>query len=142
MNENQMRIKESLSTLVKLMLTPGIKPSELADNVFLKDYKSISFFKKNEMTVGELTFIEIIGNNSYDVLLRYYYDTSKRVILIEEELNGKNTIVWDREASEIEIINEIVYLLKTYEPRNITNFLSSLPTELSNKVLNQYKRVI
>lgn len=137
-----MRIKESLSTLVKLMLTPGIKPSELADNVFLKDYKSISFFKKNEMTVGELTFIEMIGNNSYDVLLRYYYDTSKRVILIEEELNGKNTIVWDREASEIEIINEIVYLLKTYEPRKITNFLSSLPTELSNKVLNQYKRVI
>jgi len=140
--EKRKFIEEKLNTLVKLMLTSGVQPSELADNIFLKDYKTIKFFKRNQMTVGELTFSEMIGNSLHDVLLRYYYDSSQRVILIEEELFGESTIVWNRETKEIEIINEIVHLLKIYESDKITNFLSSLPLELSYKVKNQYGNVI
>ena len=135
-------IEDKLDTLVKLMLTAGVQPSELADNVFLSDYKSISFSKKDNSVVGELVFEEMIGEISIDVLLRYYYDTSKRVVLIEEEINNRTKVLWDRDTKEIELINEVVSLLKELDTKKVSEFISSLPSELSDKVQHQYKKAV
>ncbi|MEH7532582.1 hypothetical protein COJ21_26550 [Priestia megaterium] len=135
-------IEDKLDNLVKLMLTAGVQPSELADNVFVSEYKSISFAKRDNSIIGELIFEEVIGEISIDVLLRYYYDTSKRVVLIEEEINNKVKVLWDRDTKEIELINEIVNLLKELDTKKVSEFISSLPSELSDKVQHQYKKAV
>lgn len=134
-------IEDKLDNLVKLMLTAGVQPSELADNVFVNEYKSISFAKRDNSIIGELIFEEVIGEISIDVLLRYYYDTSKRVVLIEEEINNKVKVLWDRDTKEVELINEVVNLLKELDAKYVSKFISSLPVELSNKVKNQYEKI-
>jgi hypothetical protein len=140
--DNKHYIDEKLNTLVKLMLTSGVQPSELADNVFLKDYTSIKFFKQNNKTVGELTFFEVYDNSSVEVILRYFYDSLQRVILIEEEYLGEKSIIWDRDTKELEIINEVVHLLKMHDKNNINSFLSTLPKELCEKIEGQLKKVV
>jgi hypothetical protein len=140
--DNKHYIDEKLNTLVKLMLTSGVQPSELADNVFLKDYTSIKFFKQNNKTVGELTFFEEYDNSSFEVTLRYFYDSLQRVILIEEEYLGEKSIIWDRDTKELEIINEVVHLLKMHDRNKINNFLSTLPKELCEKIEGQLKKVV
>jgi hypothetical protein len=140
--DNKHYIDEKLNTLVKLMLTSGVQPSELADNVFLKDYTSIKFFKQKNKTVGELTFFEVYDNSSVEVILRYFYDSLQRVILIEEEYLGEKSIIWDRDTKELEIINEVVHLLKMHDKNNINSFLSNLPKELCEKIEDQLKKVV
>lgn len=134
-------IENKLNSLVKLMLTLGVQPSELADNVFLSDYKSIMFFKQNQLVIGELTFEEIIGSTSTDVIIRYYYDSSKKVVMIEEEICGEKALLWNRETKELELINEVVSLLKDLDSSKVSGFISSLPIELSNKIEHQIRKV-
>ncbi|MCM3768374.1 hypothetical protein [Neobacillus niacini] len=134
-------IEDKLNNLIKLLLTSGVQPSELADNVFLSDYKFIKFFKQNHSIIGELTFEEIIGNKSTDIILRYFYDSSKKVVQIEEEIYGEITLLWSRESKEAELINEIVNLLKELDLNKVSEFISSLPTELSNKIKRELQKV-
>ncbi|KLV23580.1 hypothetical protein [Bacillus altitudinis] len=134
-------IEDKLDDLVKLMLIKGVQPSELADNVFLCDYKSIRFYKKNDLIIGELIFEEINEKgSSVEVLLRYYYNKSNRVILIEEELNNQIKVLWDREFKEIDLLNQIVFLLRELDVKYVYKFISSLPLELSDKVKKEYEK--
>ncbi|MBZ9534534.1 hypothetical protein HUN92_03835 [Bacillus firmus] len=133
-------IKAKLDNLIKLLLIKGIQPSELADNIFLSDYKSITFGKQNGYVVGELIFEEEISGIQTDVKLKYFYN-EKTIYRIEEEIFEKTTILWDREQKESDLVIEIVQLLKQhFTLRNVSQFISSLPKELAIKVEKEYER--
>ena len=135
-------VQRKINSLIKLMLTKGIQPSELADNVFLNDYKSIVFNKQNGCVIGELIFEELYGQVQTDVKLRYLYDSKKTVFRIEEELFGVITVLWDRTQKETDLINEIVHLLTESVPSNkVSEFISNLPKELSDKIQLLYGNI-
>lgn len=134
-------IKTKLDNLIKLLLIKGTQPSELADNIFLNDYKSITFSKENGCVVGELIFEEEINGVQTDVRLKYFYNNEKIIFRIVEEIFGKSTILWDREQKESDLVNEIVQLLKKhFTLKNVSQFISSLPKELAIKIEKEYER--
>ena len=51
-------IEYKIQMLVDLMLTDGVSPSELSENIFEKQYISISFSKTNDYVIGKLNFYE------------------------------------------------------------------------------------
>ena len=53
-------IEEKVDRLINIMLTDGVQPGDLANNIFTNCYKKISFMKSSNNIIGELTFDEII----------------------------------------------------------------------------------
>ncbi|TXL61099.1 hypothetical protein FHP05_13520 [Cerasibacillus terrae] len=133
-------IDKKLNKLIKLYMTKGVQPSELADNIFLSHYKRISFTKRDNSIVGELLFEEELGSVKFDVILRYYFQGNTVNVIQEESIHGINEI-WNRETKETDLINEIVELMrKYYKPGNITRFINSLPNDLATKLKNYYEK--
>lgn len=129
-------IQYKLDRLISLMLNDGVQPGELTDNIFLNEYKQISYRKCEDSIIGEVVISESIGNEHTDYVLRYIYTLDKRIMRIEEEKLGKIVIQWDRDIIETELINDIVDLLKIhYTEAQMEGFISSLPNDLYNKIL-------
>lgn len=128
-------IKEKLDRLIDIMQTDGVQPCDLANNISLDSYKSISYKKANNQIIGELVFDDYNDNGKTDVTYRYFYNNKLRVLRIEEEFDGHITIKWDREIIETELINDIVNLLEThYTKKQIKLFINTLPNEIKNKI--------
>lgn len=133
-------IDKKLNKLIKLYMTKGVQPSELADNIFLSNYKRISFTKQNDSVVGELLFEEETGSIKFDVVLRYYFQGNTVNAIQEESIHGINEI-WNREAKETDLINEIVELMQRYyKPGKVIRFIDSLPNDLATKLKNFYEK--
>lgn len=126
-------IDYKLQMIIDLMLTDGVSPSELSDNIFEKEYISISFSKTNGYIIGKLNFYE---NELQIIQMLYTYSFDKKLIRIEEEENGNRHLLWDRQKREEELIEELLYFLNyCYDNNQIAKFVSSLPDNLRNKVL-------
>lgn len=126
-------IDYKLQMIIGLMLTDGVSPSELSDNIFEKEYISISFSKTNGYIIGKLNFYE---NELQIIQMLYTYSFDKKLIRIEEEENGNRHLLWDRQKREEELIEELLYFLNyCYDNNQIAKFVSSLPDNLRNKVL-------
>lgn len=136
-----MLIKRKINNLIKLFMTIGVQPSELADNIFLKSYKRISFVKQEGYIVGELVFEEELGSITTDTVIRYYFVGNKVTLIEEETFSGKN-IIWDRDYKESELINDIVGLMRrNFSPGELVSFIKTLPDELSNKIKSAYNKI-
>lgn len=132
--EFQKVIEYKLQMLIELMLTDGVSPAELSNNIFEKDYINISFSKKNEYVVGKLNFYDN-GNILKEVQMIYTYSKDKVLLRVEETLNGQYSLLWDRKSREEELLEELVYFMKCcYNGKQIEKFISSLPVELRSKV--------
>ena len=127
-------IDYKLQTLIDLMLTDGVSPSELSGNIFEKDYISISFSKEDQYVIGKINFYEN-GNILRDIQMLYTYSKDKKLIRIEELENGNNHLLWDRKKREEELIEELLYFMNCcYTRKQIEQFIISLPDKLSKKV--------
>lgn len=135
-------VQKKLDTLISIMLTDGVQPSDLADNIFCEEYKSINFRRCGQQIIGELVFIEQNGQKKINVSLRYFYNVNKKVMRIEEEISGKVKILWDRNAKETELINEVVSILKThYNKQQLRKFLATLPADLKILITEEYGKI-
>ncbi|MGK4115391.1 hypothetical protein AB0Y38_03795 [Lysinibacillus capsici] len=131
---NNSLILNKLDRLIKLFMTSGVQPSDLADNIFLNHYKRISFFKENNFLIGELVFDEDLNGVKVNSTLRYYYK-DKHVMLIEEEFLNVKKIIWNREEKTSILLEEIVSLIKdTHSSKEVEYFISTLPADLSSKL--------
>lgn len=127
-------INYKIDLLIDLMLTDGVGPRDLADNIFCEEYKEIVFYKSGELIIGELTFLSEHGNS---VKMIYTYTIDKKVLKISEKTKGKEIVLWDRKMREQEIISELLdYMNMIYTNKQIENILKKLPEELKHKVLS------
>ncbi len=127
-------IEYKIQMLVDLMLTDGVSPSELSENIFEKQYISISFSKTNDYVIGKLNFYEnedLIQN----IQMIYTYTDDKKLIKIEEEENGKKLLLWDRRKREEELVEELLYFMKNcYNRAQMEKFILTLPEFLRIKI--------
>ncbi len=128
-------IKKEIEGLINLMLTNGVQPSDLADNIFLNEYVSLKYEKINGQVIGSVTFEEEIDLVKKNTTLHYFYDENKQVVKIEETIRNRRKILWDREKREQEIINNIIRLMKNcYSKKQIQKFIDTLPDKLKIKL--------
>lgn len=131
----QKKIKPKLDELINLMLTVGVQPSELADNIFNNSYDKISYKKEGDFIIGELSFNEEQGSINYDVILRYFYTKDKTLIKIEEDILGEKCLLWERAHDEDTLIKDIINLMrKQYTTEQVTAFVSSLPEHIKERI--------
>ena len=124
-----------LDRLLDLMLTSGVQPSDLVDNIFLNEYNSISYKKHEQNIIGELVFEEKEGDIITSITMKYTYDSEKRICRIEEEVDGRTLILWDRSNTETELINDILNIMdKKYSGDEVNKFIMSLPEQLKSKI--------
>lgn len=126
------QVIKKINDLISIMLTGGVQPSELADNIFIDSYIKVSYTKVNGNVVGELVFEEDYNN---ETTLRYYYDDQRKVVLIEEEVFNVKSVIWDRNYHEAEMINDIINMMyEHYSADQLKKFISTLPNELRDKL--------
>lgn len=124
-----------LDRLLDLMLTSGVQPSDLVDNIFLNEYNSISYKKHEQNIIGKLVFEEKEGDITTTITMKYTYDSEKRICRIEEEVDGRTLILWDRSNTETELINDILNIMdKKYSGDEVNKFIMSLPEQLKSKI--------
>lgn len=132
-------IDYKLKILIDLLLTDGVGPSDLAENIFSEDYISISFSKKGGYIIGKLNFYEK-EEMLQNVQMFYTYTSEKRLIRIEEEVNGSKRLLWDRKCREEELIEELLYFMSNcYNHQQIEDFVMSLPESLREKFVRYIK---
>ena len=129
-------IEYKLHMLINLILTDGVSPADLSNNIFETDYIEISFSKKNEYVIGKLSFYEN-GNILNNIQMFYTYSKDKQLIRIEEMECGIKKLLWDRKKREEELIEEMLYFMSLcYSNEQIRDFIFSLPSNLQAKVEN------
>lgn len=129
-------IEYKIQMLVDLMLTNGVSPSELSDNIFEKQYISISFSKAGGCIIGKINFYEN-ENLIQNIQMIYTYTDDRKLIRIEEEEDGKRRLLWDRKKREEELVEELFYFMNyCYDSNQIDRFILSLPKCLRTKVKN------
>lgn len=127
-------IEYKIQMLVELMLTDGVSPSELSENIFEKQYISISFSKINGYVIGKLNFYEN-ENVMQNIQMIYTYTEDKKLIRIEEEENGKRLLLWDRKKREEELVEELLYFMKyCYDSTQMEKFILTLPECLRTNI--------
>lgn len=127
-------IEYKIQMLIDLLLTNGVSPSELSDNIFEKQYISISFNKVDGYVIGKLNFYED-ENLMKNIVMIYTYTEHKKLIKIEEEENGKKLLLWDRKKREGELVEELLYFMKyCYDSAQIEKFILTLPECLRTKI--------
>ena len=135
-------LKKKLDDLVSLILTDGVQPSDLTDNIFLDSYVKLSYTKLQGEVIGEISFEEKINAVTGITILRYFYGLDKKVFRIEEEVVGTKKILWDRNFEEIQMINEIVEIMKKYYlTSQVEKFICALPCSIRNKIEKKYNEI-
>lgn len=133
MNYNEV-IDHKIEELIYLLITNGVSPADLANNIFDENYSKISYYKKGMYIIGEIEFFE----ESDLVKMIYTYSEEKIVLKIEEQQKNQRIVLWDRASREKEIINEIIEFMKIrYTPEQMTKFISSLPNQIQINVQNE-----
>lgn len=123
--------------IINLMLERGVQPEELTENIWNEQYKTINIVRVEDSIICSLSFID---NNS-EIKMNYIYDTNKILIKIEEILDLKKTILWDRKLKLQELIDDLCEFLRiNYSENQIQKVLNTLPEEI--KTLIQLKEKI
>ena len=133
-------IDYKINLLIEIMLTDGVSPSDLANNIFSDEYTDISFHKDGECIIGELSFMKKERNDF--IKMKYSYNLNMRVQRIDEYTNAKWVCLWDRNMREQEIVIEIIELMKSSHTKSqIIDFISSLPLEIKSKFIDECVKI-
>lgn len=128
-------LQTKLDDLVELLLTNGVQPADLSDNIFLASYEEVCYKKINGQVIGELTFLENRYSHNIIIKLKYYYSNDRKIMKIEEEIGGEVEVVWDRNFTEKKLVDEILLIMnKVYGKDQISQFIASLPEHLQEKI--------
>ncbi|MGD9566773.1 MAG: hypothetical protein AB7V48_00365 [Sedimentibacter sp.] len=131
-------IEYKINMLIDLMITDGVSPNDLANNIFLDKYENISFYKEDDFIIGKLSFKTDLNEL---IQMRYIYSKDNRILRIEEQVNGKNNVLWDRSMRESEMVKDLLeFLTVAYEPKQVESFIKTLPASVRTVICNeQYK---
>ena len=137
MLETNKILNKKFKKLVWLYLTNGLTPSDFADNIFIGDYKEISRKKKDTYSVMEMFFVSDYDGEEIKTKLKYYYDSNKKLLMIEEKNDDQNfKQIWNREDREEELSREIAQIINDeIDPKARNFFVNSLPIELKERLL-------
>lgn len=135
-------INYKIKMLIDLVLTKGVSPSDLADNIFEEKYVNISFSREENHIIGRVNFyVSELPKQCTEMI--YTYTNEKQLIRVEESINGRIEILWDRESRESELLNEIIYFMRTcYNDKQINNFIKTLPEELAERLESTFNSAI
>lgn len=125
-------IKMLVDELSTLHVTRGVQPSELIDNLFEEDYVESSARKTTQGLVFELTFQETDDDGSSSkVTMRYTYDLSRHLVLVEQKVAAKRfAIQWDRTSAVQERLAKLEALLSDRLPqKSVAAILSTMPQD-------------
>ncbi|XSS63199.1 hypothetical protein ACP9OK_31000 [Pseudomonas sp. B11] len=125
-------IKMLVDELSTLHVTRGVQPSELIDNLFEDDYVESSARKTSQGLVFELTFQETDDDGSSSkVSMRYTYDHSRHLLLVEQKVAAKRfNTQWDRAHAVQERLGKLEALLTEQLPReNVAAILATMPQD-------------
>lgn len=125
-------IKILVDELSTLHVTRGVQPSELIDNLFEDDYVESSARKTSQGLVFELTFQEADDDGvSNKVTMRYTYDISRHLVLVEQKVAAKRfSIQWDRARAVQERLGKLEALLAEQLPQEkVATILSTMPQD-------------
>lgn len=129
-------IDYKVNLLIDIMLTDGVSPSDLANNIFTEEYTDISFHKDGDFIYAEISFYDI--EKTENVKMKYLYNKLMRVQRIEEFSCSKWSLLWDRNMREQELANEIIEFMKLcYNATQINEFVNTLPDNVRCKVQNE-----
>lgn len=128
-------VLKKINDLISLVLTDGVQPSDLADNIFVDSYVKVGYTKINGEVTGELVFEEE-GSIRTITTLRYFYNVHRKITRIEEEVHNAKKVIWDRSHQEAQMINEIVDMMEElYSTEQIKTFIASLPENIQTKLV-------
>lgn len=135
--DNKEIVRYKLDKLITIMLTKGVQPKELTDNIFNNAYSEITFFKNDDRITGLVKFID--SNES--IIMKYTYNRQGVLLRVEEESRLNKLVLWDRETREEELVRDIVDLMQVYYPGEVTNFINTLPKEVGRKIRDSYSNI-
>lgn len=122
--------------IISLMLERGVQPEELAENIWNEQYKSINIVRTGKSIICSLTFSE----NNNEIKMNYIYDTNKILIEIQEVLELKTTILWNREIKLQELINDLCEFLRiNYSEKQVQKVLNTFPEEIKKLIKSKEK---
>lgn len=124
-------IKLLVDELTTLHISRGVQPSDLIDNLFEDTYVESASRKTSNGVIFEITFLEIDENDCpVKVAMRYTYDSSRNLVLIEQKVAKKYAIQWDRAASIRQRVERLEAMLATSLPQEkVTAILSTIPDD-------------
>ncbi|WP_160687495.1 hypothetical protein [Clostridium sp. C2-6-12] len=124
------------SQIINLMLEKGVQPEELTENIWNDLYKTINIGRVEDSIICSLTFVE---NNS-EIKMNYIYNSDKILIRIEEILDLKTTILWDRKLKLQELINDLCEFLRiNYSENKVQKVLNTFPEEIKKIIQSKEK---
>jgi hypothetical protein len=124
-------IKLLVDELTTLHISQGVQPSDLIDNLFEDAYVESASRKTSNGVIFEITFLETDENDCpVKVAMRYTYDSSRNLVLIEQKVAKKYAIQWDRAASIRQRVERLEAMLATSLPQEkVTAILSTIPDD-------------
>ncbi|MGF2165700.1 hypothetical protein [Enterococcus avium] len=128
-------IQKKIKEIVNLELTKGVRPSDLVDNIFDKNYQTIKITKDVKSISMEIVYLEKHVNTEISVALTYFYDKDEKVYLITEKVDGNEAILWSREERNRDLIVELKQLLENCSYSTKNRIMSSLPEKLHDKLV-------
>lgn len=132
-------IKYKIEILINTLLEKGIQPEELVSNIWRNQYSSFNIFKEDEHRVVCSIYF---NDNGISINMIYKYDENKDLIIIEETVEGRKTILWDRKEYIRISINDICDLIRaTNNIENATSFIKSLPKYIKVLIQNELAEI-
>lgn len=125
-------IKALVDELTTLHITRGVQPGDLADNIFEDSYVTSSSCKTSAGAQFEMTFQEIVEDDQVtQVTMRYTYDQSRYLQLVEQKVSAKRFVVqWDRAACIKEKVDKLEMLLSAELPiGQVKSILATIPAD-------------
>ncbi|MCY1295336.1 hypothetical protein [Pseudomonas delhiensis] len=125
-------IKTLVDELTTLHITRGVQPGDLADNIFEDSYVTSSSRKTPTGAQFEMTFQEVDEDDQVSqVTMRYTYDQSRYLLLVEQKVAGKRFVVqWDRAACIKGKVDQLEVLLSAELPKaRVKSILATIPCD-------------
>lgn len=124
-------IKLLVDELTTLHISRGVQPSDLIDNLFEDAYVESASRKTSNGVIFEIAFLETDENDCpVKVAMRYTYDSSRNLVLIEQKVAKKYAIQWDRAASIRQRVERLEAMLATsLPPEKVKGILSTIPDD-------------
>jgi hypothetical protein len=125
-------IKSLVDELTALHNTLGVQPSELIDNIFEDCYLESTSKKTADGVVFEITFYEDDENDRpNNVTMRYTYNRSRYLVLIEQKIASKRFgVQWDRCSCIQSKLEKLESLLGPDLPkRQIAAIMATMPKD-------------
>ncbi|ERK99221.1 hypothetical protein O999_01130 [Pseudomonas putida LF54] len=125
-------IKTLVDELTILHVTRGVQPSDLIDNLFEDDYIESSARKTSDGLVFEITYQEADEDGAVGkVTMRYTYDRSRHLVLVEQKLTAKRfSVQWDRTQAVQERIAKLESMLMSKLPHDkVAKILATIPQD-------------